>query len=175
MRELIIGGARSGKSTLALQRAHAQVGEVLYVATATVGDPEMRSRIERHRAERPRHWQTVECPLYLADCLRALDRADRCIIVDCLTLWLNNVLFTDNADREQLWQQQRDALLACLPTLQCKLVLVSNEVGMSIVPDNAVARRFRDEQGWLNQAVARVCERVTFVAAGLPLTLKSPA
>jgi adenosylcobinamide kinase / adenosylcobinamide-phosphate guanylyltransferase len=173
MRELILGGARSGKSTLALQRAHASNREVIYLATATAGDAEMQVRIDQHRTERPAHWRTVECPLYLADCLRELDGAGRCIIVDCLTLWLSNVLFNDGADREQLWQQQRDALLTGLPTLQCEVVLVSNEVGLSIVPDNAVARRFRDEQGWLNQSVARVCERVTFVAAGLPLTLKS--
>ena len=172
MRELILGGARSGKSTLALQRAHAHVGAVLYVATATAGDAEMQARIERHRAERPAHWQTVECGQLLADCLLRLDRADRCIVVDCLTLWLSNVLFNEHELCEVAWQQQHDALLECLPKLQCHLVLVSNEVGMSIVPDNAVARRFRDEQGWLNQHVAALCERVTLVAAGLPLTLK---
>jgi adenosylcobinamide kinase/adenosylcobinamide-phosphate guanylyltransferase len=173
MLELILGGARSGKSTLALQRAHAHVGEVIYVATATAGDAEMRSRIERHRAERPAHWQTIECDAQLAQCLLQLDDPQRCIVVDCLTLWLSNVLCSERMDVESLWQQQRAALLECLPKLQSTIVLVSNEVGLSIVPDNALARRFRDEQGWLNQMVAQRCERVTFVAAGLPLILKS--
>lgn len=173
MKELILGGARSGKSTLALQRAHAHAGEVVYVATATAGDSEMRERIERHRAERPVHWQTVECDVQLAQCLLQLDDPRRCIIVDCLTLWLSNVLFNESADAESAWSQQRAALLDCLPKLQSNVILVSNEVGLSIVPDNVLARRFRDEQGWLNQQVATVCERVTFVAAGLPLVLKS--
>lgn len=175
MRELILGGARSGKSTLALQRAHAH-GDVVYVATARVdlaaGDAEMLSRIERHRAERPAHWRTIECDVQLAQCLLQLDDPQRCIIVDCLTLWLSNVLFNERKDAEFIWQQQRAALLECLPKLQSTVVLVSNEVGLSIVPDNAMARRFRDEQGWLNQRVAQCCGRVTFVAAGLPITLK---
>lgn len=180
MRELILGGARSGKSSLALQRAQSAAHdqrEVLYVATAIAGDAEMQVRIARHRAERPAHWQTIECPEHLADCLLHADAAGHCIVVDCLTLWLSNVLFSEQQSllREAMWQQQRDALLDCLPRLQGAVVLVSNEVGLSIVPDNALARRFRDEQGWLNQTVARCCERVTWVAAGLPLTLKSPA
>jgi adenosylcobinamide kinase / adenosylcobinamide-phosphate guanylyltransferase len=175
MRELILGGARSGKSTLALQRAHAHLGEVVYLATATAGDAEMQTRIDRHRAERPAHWQTIECDMRLAQCLFQLDDPQRCIIVDCLTLWLSNVLFNEQPEAESFWQQQRDALLECLPELRSTVVLVSNEVGLSIVPDNALARRFRDEQGWLNQQVAQRCERVIFVAAGLPITLKPSA
>ncbi|MGE0116294.1 MAG: bifunctional adenosylcobinamide kinase/adenosylcobinamide-phosphate guanylyltransferase [Steroidobacteraceae bacterium] len=176
MRELIVGGARSGKSSLALQRALMSDKEVVYVATAHAGDAEMQARIEQHRSERPVQWQTVECQQRLADCLLSLDGSRRCIIVDCLTLWLSNVLFSEIAAQlqEQAWQQQRDALLHCLPRLQGDIVLVSNEVGLGIVPDNALARHFRDEQGWLNQVVARCCERVTLVAAGLPLTLKCP-
>lgn len=175
MRELILGGARSGKSALALQRAQAHDGDVVYVATAGAGDAEMRARIERHRSERPAHWQTIECEQHLAQTLLQLDAGKRCIVVDCLTLWLSNVLFSENEVRlrEQAWQEQRSALLECLPLMQSDVILVSNEVGLSIVPDNALARRFRDEQGWLNQMLARCCERVTFVAAGLSLMLKS--
>ncbi len=181
MRELIVGGARSGKSSLALPRAHAHSGDVVYVATArldlSAGDPEMQARIDRHRSERPAHWQTVECPVQVAACLQELGRvyaAGHCLVVDCLTLWLSNVLFNAQPDAEQRWRQQRDALLECLPKLQTDVVLVSNEVGWGIVPDNALARHFRDEQGWLNQQVAKVCERVTLIAAGLPITLKAP-
>lgn len=176
MKELILGGARSGKSTLALLRAHDSNREVLYLATATAGDAEMQARIERHRAERPAEWQTIECPLRLADALLQWDAAHRCLVVDCLTLWLSNALWpmqANGAPDEAAWQTERTALLECLPRLHAQVILVSNEVGMSIVPDNAVARRFRDEQGWLNQRVAALCERVTLVAAGLPLTLKS--
>jgi adenosylcobinamide kinase / adenosylcobinamide-phosphate guanylyltransferase len=176
MKELILGGARSGKSTLALQRAHDSNREVLFLATATAGDAEMQMRIERHRAERPAEWQTIECPEHLADTLLQWDAVHRCLVVDCLTLWLSNVLWPMRANGEPdevAWQAERMALLACLPKLDAQVILVSNEVGMGIVPDNAVTRRFRDEQGWLNQRVAALCERVTLVAAGLPLTLKS--
>ena len=170
MHELIIGGARSGKSTLALQRAQQHSADVVYVATASASDDEMQQRIARHRAERPAHWSTVECPQALAAALQAHDATGRCIIVDCLTLWLSNALWPD----ESLWPVQRAALLSVLPNLRSRLILVSNEVGMSIVPDTAVARRFRDEQGWLNQRVAACCERVTLVVAGLPMSLKAP-
>lgn len=169
MRELIIGGARSGKSTLALQRAQQYSLDVVYVATAIASDAEMQTRIDRHRAERPAQWITMECPQALAATVQEHDAVGRCIVVDCLTLWLSNVLWPD----ESLWPAQRAALLNVLPQLRCQLILVSNEVGMGIVPDNAVARRFRDEQGWLNQAVASLCERVTLVVAGLPMTLKA--
>lgn len=177
MRELILGGARSGKSSLALARASAGNREVIYVATATAGDAEMHARIERHRTERASHWRTVEAPVQLAACLSNIDRDDVFIIVDCLTLWLANVLCPAVAGEphfdESNWQREREALLLCLSKLHADVVLVSNEVGLGIVPDNAIARRFRDEQGWLNQAVAACCEQVTFVAAGLPLTLKA--
>jgi len=167
LRELILGGARSGKSTLAERRAHAAEGPVTYIATAQAGDAEMRARIEAHRARRPREWQTVEEPTALAQALRAHAAPDRVVVVDCLTLWLANLLEAD-----ERFESERDALLEALPTLVGEIVLVSNEVGLGIVPDSSLARRFRDAQGWLNQAVAERCERVTFVAAGLPLTLK---
>lgn len=177
MNELILGGARSGKSSLAVQRAVVSGREVVYVATASASDAEMHSRIERHRATRPTHWRTVETRSTLAATLDEHDGQQRCIIVDCLTLWLTNVLCPFNGAQAQFdtaaWQRERDALLQRLPSMQAHVVLVSNEVGLSIVPDNPVARRFRDEQGWLNQAVAACCERVTLVVAGLPLAIKS--
>ncbi len=179
VRELILGGARSGKSSLALQRAHDSGRNVVFVATAQVTDAEMQTRISRHRSERPENWQTVEAPTQLATTLLKLDKHNAFIVVDCITLWLSNVLCTGLADTPEFdddaWQSERKLLLECLPTLQAEIVLVSNEVGWGIVPDNLIARRFRDEQGRLNQLLASCCERVTLVAAGLSLTLKSMA
>lgn len=169
MCELILGGARSGKSALALRRAEASGRVVVWVATAEAHDEEMAERIARHRAERPVHWQTVEEPLHLADSLRRLAAADFCVVVDCLTLWLTNLLL---AADDTLLEQETTALLAVLPMLPGHVILVANEVGLGIVPENALARRFRDEAGRLNQAVAARCEHVTWVAAGLPLILK---
>jgi adenosylcobinamide kinase/adenosylcobinamide-phosphate guanylyltransferase len=168
MRELILGGVRSGKSALALERV-SDCDRVVWVATAEALDDEMAARIARHRAERPPHWGTVEEPLHLAAALRRTANADLGVVVDCLTLWLTNLLL---AGDEELFSTERAALLATLPTLPGRIVLVTNEVGLGIVPDNALARRFRDEAGRLNQAVAARCEHVTFVAAGLPLVLK---
>ena len=183
VRELILGGARSGKSTLALQRAHDSGRNVIFVATAQITDAEMQARILRHRSERPNHWQTVEVSAQLASTLSQLDDSQAVIVVDCMTLWLSNVLCIGRSDTPEFdpqfddaaWQCERQLLLECLPTLQAEVVLVSNEVGWGIVPDNIVARRFRDEQGRLNQLLAARCEQVTLVTAGLPLTLKSRA
>jgi adenosylcobinamide kinase/adenosylcobinamide-phosphate guanylyltransferase len=172
MRELILGGARSGKSALALRRAEAfaQSGHaVTWLATAQALDAEMGERIARHRDERPAGWRTVEEPLLLAQALRGCASDGACVVVDCLTLWLTNLLLAEDAG---LLERETSALLAALPTLPGELILVANEVGLGIVPDNALARRFRDEAGRYNQAVAALCERVTFVAAGLPLVLK---
>jgi adenosylcobinamide kinase/adenosylcobinamide-phosphate guanylyltransferase len=166
MRELVIGGARSGKSAYAEQRALASGLAVTYLATAEVRDDEMAARIAHHRHRRPAGWRTVEEPLRLAAALRREAAPGVCLLVDCLTLWLTNVLLTGCED-------EIDALLAALPALPGHVILVSNEVGWGIVPENALARRFRDEQGRLNQRVAALAERVTLVAAGLPLALKS--
>lgn len=170
MRELILGGARSGKSALAETRARESGLEVTYVATAEAHDDEMADRIRRHRDRRPDHWRTVEAPVTLAATLEREAGDDRLLLVDCLTLWLGNLI--DDADA---LARERADLLDRLPRLPGTIVLVGNEVGLGIVPDNALARRFRDEAGWLNQMAAGLCERVTFVAAGLPLTLKAPA
>ena len=167
MAELILGGARSGKSALAERHARDSGLAVTYVATATAGDDEMAERIRHHRARRPAHWVTVEAPAELARILEHEAGAGRLLLVDCLTLWLGNLL-----DDAEALAAERDALLTALPKLPGRTLLVSNEVGLGIVPDNALARRFRDEAGRLNQAVAAACDRVTFVAAGLPLTLK---
>ena len=169
MHELILGGARSGKSALALRRATDSGLRVAWIATAQALDAEMAGRITRHRRERPAHWQTIEEPLHLSAALRRLASADSCLVLDCLTLWLTNLLLAENA---ALLEHETAALLEVLPTLPGRVILVANEVGLGIVPENALARRFRDEAGRLNQAVAAACEQVTFVAAGLPLVLK---
>lgn len=165
MIELILGGARSGKSAHAQRRAAESGLPVVYLATAQAGDAEMAARILRHRAERPRDWRTVEEPLLLAAALTREAHDDRCLVVDCLTLWLSNVLL---AQREE----EIGRLLATLPQLPGRILLVSNEVGYGIVPENALARRFRDEQGRLNQAIAALANRVTLVVAGIPVTVK---
>lgn len=167
MIELILGGARSGKSGYAAQRATASGLPVTFIATAQACDDEMASRIARHRAERPRDWRTVETPLELTAALRAEAAHDRCLLVDCLTLWLSNMLLAGRED-------EIEALITTLPDLPGRLILVSNEVGFGIVPENALARRFRDEQGRLNQKIAALAERVTLVVAGLALELKCP-
>ncbi|GAB3348925.1 bifunctional adenosylcobinamide kinase/adenosylcobinamide-phosphate guanylyltransferase [Lysobacter tyrosinilyticus] len=169
MHSLILGGARSGKSALAERLARDSVRDVVYVATAQARDGEMAARIAHHRAQRPAHWQCVEEPLALADVLRAQARADRCVLVDCLTLWLSNLLGDPDPDR---FARERDALLQALPDLPGDIVFVSNEVGLGVVPLGELSRRFVDEAGRLHQALGAHCGRVVFVAAGLPLVLK---
>ncbi len=167
MRELILGGARSGKSALAEQRAAASGLAITYIATAHALDEEMAARIEHHQQQRPDHWQLVEEPLELAAVLKQHAAPDRCLLVDCLTLWLNNLLADDST-----FERYRREFLELLPQLPGEIILVSNEVGLGIVPLGELSRRFCDESGRLHQAVAARCERVTFVTAGLPMTLK---
>ena len=167
--ELIIGGARSGKSALAERRAIDSGLAVTYLATATAGDQEMAARIAHHRQRRPPHWQTAEEPVELAAALHAHAGADRLLLVDCLTLWLSNLMLGPGLEPE------RSQLLDSLDRLPGRIILVSNEVGWGIVPINELARRFADEQGRLNQEVAARSARVTLVAAGLPLELKGDA
>jgi adenosylcobinamide kinase/adenosylcobinamide-phosphate guanylyltransferase len=164
--ELVIGGARSGKSSLAERRAAESGLEVAYIATATVGDGEMAQRIAHHRERRPTHWRTVEEPLHLADALQREASAGRLLLVDCLTLWLSNLLLGPGLEPE------RGRFLDTLGALPGRVILVSNEVGWGIVPANELARRFADEQGRLNQAVAAACRGVTLVVAGQALELK---
>lgn len=168
MRSLILGGARSGKSALA-ERLAAQHADVLYIATAAPGDNEMSERILHHRARRPGHWALAETPLQLATTLRREARPGRCLLVDCLTLWLSNLLC---AGDEAQWQRERNDLIDTLPQLAGEIILVSNEVGQGIVPLGQLSRRFVDEAGRLHQDIAARCERVVFTVAGLPQVLK---
>ena len=168
MLTLILGGARSGKSRHAQTLAEASGLAVTVVATARAGDAEMAQRIARHRAERPAHWHTVEEPLALADTLARHAEASRIQVVDCLTLWLLNLLEAG----EDVFPRERAALLAGLPGLAGDVVLVANEVGLGVVPLGELSRRFVDEAGRLNQALAGIADAVVLVAAGLPLYLK---
>jgi adenosylcobinamide kinase/adenosylcobinamide-phosphate guanylyltransferase len=149
--------------------AHESGKAVVYIATAQAHDAEMAARIAHHRDRRPVHWQSVEEPLALADTLRAYARPDRCVLVDCLTLWLSNLLGDPDHKR---FGHECDALLEVLPALPGELLFVSNEVGLGVVPMGELTRRFVDEAGRLHQAMAARCDRVLFVAAGLPLPLK---
>lgn len=169
MRTLIFGGARSGKSALAERLANDSKRQVVYVATAQAGDEEMAARIAHHRTRRPASWLSVEEPLHLADALREHAREDRCILVDCLTLWLSNLLGDSDPKR---FEHERAMLLDTLPSLPGEVLMVSNEVGLGIVPMGELTRRFVDEAGRLHQSLAVISERVLFVAAGLPLVLK---
>ncbi|KRW70127.1 adenosylcobinamide kinase [Pseudomonas sp. TTU2014-105ASC] len=169
MLELILGGARSGKSRFA-ERLAAESGlSVAYIATSQALDGEMTERIAHHRERRPAHWTLVEEPLQLARVLREQAAANRCLLVDCLTLWLTNLLMLDDAVR---LAEERDALLECLDGLPGRILLVSNEAGLGVVPLGELTRRYVDEAGWLHQAVAQRAQRVTFMVAGLPMTLK---
>ncbi len=164
----VLGGARSGKSAFA-ERLVADTGlRPVYVATGQAFDAEMEARIAEHRARRPAPWETVEAPLDLPAALLREASGGRALLVDCLTLWLSNLLLAE-ADIAAEAARLREALRR---PLAGPVVLVSSEVGLSIVPENALARRFRDEAGRLHQQVAALSDRVTFVAAGLPLQLK---
>ncbi|MCB2189572.1 MAG: bifunctional adenosylcobinamide kinase/adenosylcobinamide-phosphate guanylyltransferase [Deltaproteobacteria bacterium] len=171
---LILGGAKSGKTGLALSLAEAASGELVYLATAQAYDQEMVERISRHQAERGPAWCTVEEPLALVETLRRLDQPGLVVLVDCLTLWMSNLMTQADLDEEGVGARARE-LAEALPGLVAKVILVGNEVGLGIVPDNALARRFRDQAGALNQALARVAGRVVLVVAGLPQYLKGTA
>lgn len=180
-RTLVLGGARSGKSGLAERLARASGKDVVYVATSYAGDAEMAARIEHHRARRPAGWTTVEEATALAATLQTLCAPGRIVLVDCLTLWLTNLMFSTQRefpevgpiDLPPLFVDERAALLDWLDSDAAgDVVFVSNETGMGIVPYGAVSRAFVDEAGRLNQDVAARCDRVLFVAAGLPLVLK---
>lgn len=175
MSTLVLGGARSGKSAFAQAQAQMLAQPVTLIVTARTqdSDAEMASRIAQHQATRPRNWQVVEAPFLLADALTTHARLAQTVIVDCLTLWLTNHLAAiEGDDLPENYLQERDALIACLPGLAGDVFLISNEVGLGIVPLGAATRSFRDEAGRLNQAVAAACQHAVFVAAGLPLTLK---
>lgn len=164
---LVLGGARSGKSRFAQSRAEALPGGLVYLATAQAFDDEMRERIALHRVDRGPRWSTVETPLELAEAITACSTPDTVVLVDCLTLWASNLML---AERDTA--AATAALVRAVLGARGPVILVANEVGLGIVPDNALARRFRDVAGEINQAIARSVDSVIFVAAGLPLVLK---
>jgi adenosylcobinamide kinase/adenosylcobinamide-phosphate guanylyltransferase len=164
----VLGGARSGKSTFATRIVSESGLERVFVATATRSDDEMSERIDRHRADRGDGWRTIEEPLALVEVLARESRAGRVILVDCLTLWLSNLMFSDGHDIERETAALADAVRRS-PT---PLVLVSNEVGLGIVPMTPLGRQFRDAQGRLNQMIAAAAPNAVQIVAGLPLWLK---
>jgi adenosyl cobinamide kinase/adenosyl cobinamide phosphate guanylyltransferase len=192
---LVLGGARSGKSNYAMQLAGRFPEPRLYVATAEAADAEMAQRIEQHRRERGPQWDTREAPLELPAAIQAAQGKYRVMVVDCLTMWLSNLLTRGEAQPEmeaagdswmvRTWRQPPweetlkelekgcDHLVEVLGASTTPLVLVSNEVGCGIVPDNPLAREFRDRTGWLHQRLAKQADLVVLVVAGLPLVLKS--
>jgi adenosylcobinamide kinase / adenosylcobinamide-phosphate guanylyltransferase len=176
---LVLGGARSGKSRYAEGLVDRHPGRRVYLATAEVLDDEMAARVHAHRARRDEDWKTVEEPLALAATLKAETEQGAAVLVDCLTLWLGNLLGAtqeggatrEGGDAREI-EAAIDGLIAAIGQFGGPVVFVSNEVGLGIVPDNALARRFRDLAGILHQRLAEKADRVVFVAAGLPLTLK---
>ena len=173
MRQLILGGARSGKSALAERLAQATHKRLIYIATSDArrNDAEMAKRIARHQNHRGNGWQTIEEPTALATALLHHCRADTCVLIDCTTLWLTNCLFSET----NCWQMEKLALLEALPKLAGEVIFVGNEVGQGIVPLGEINRNFVDESGWLHQDLARICDRVIFSTAGLPQVLKGDA
>jgi adenosylcobinamide kinase/adenosylcobinamide-phosphate guanylyltransferase len=172
MKQLILGGARSGKSQLAETLTATYGTKIAYIATTDTqyNDAEMDKRIALHRQQRPSDWCTIEEPIELAKAIQDHKHHDA-IMVDCLTLWLSNCLMKD----ETFWQAQKHELLVTLSQTDTPIIFVSNEVGMGVVPMGKISRQFVDESGYLHQDLAKLCERVVFMAAGLPLVMKGPA
>jgi adenosylcobinamide kinase/adenosylcobinamide-phosphate guanylyltransferase len=168
MKILVLGGARSGKSRHAESVAIDSGKSRLYIATAQALDEEMQQRIVHHQNNRDSLWNTFEIPISLGEALLQKSSPDNVIVVDCLTLWITNLLLAGG----DIFTREKDNFLAILPTLPGDVILVSNETGLGIVPGDPLSRRFADEAGRLNQSVAALCEKVTLIVAGLPLTLK---
>ncbi|MGH1487081.1 MAG: bifunctional adenosylcobinamide kinase/adenosylcobinamide-phosphate guanylyltransferase [Cellvibrionaceae bacterium] len=177
MKHLILGGARSGKSRFAEEQAlsletRSKRKQLVYVATATAGDNEMSERIQHHQQRREeqshkQQWQVIEEPLNLADVILRFQEADHCVLIDCLTLWITNGLLSKQ------WPARRQAFIEALQKSSATVLLVSNEVGSGVVPLGELSRDFVDESGRLHQELASLCDQVTLVVAGLPLSLKS--
>ncbi|ENZ77034.1 MULTISPECIES: bifunctional adenosylcobinamide kinase/adenosylcobinamide-phosphate guanylyltransferase [Ralstonia] len=180
---LVLGGARSGKSHHAEQLALQCVGPVTYVATAGEDDEEMQLRVALHRARRPANWALVEEPVHLAEALYTHAQHGGCVLVDCMTLWLNNLLFSEHHEYPETglvtppeaWTAEIDALLTALPLLPGEVILVSNEIGLGVVPMGAVTRFYVDELGRLNQRLAALADNVHLLVAGIPMVVKGPA
>jgi adenosylcobinamide kinase/adenosylcobinamide-phosphate guanylyltransferase len=169
LRDLVLGGARSGKTSVALARAEASGLKPVMVATAEAFDDEMERRIAAHRAERGAHWGLVEETTDLSGVLDRESAPDRILVVDCLTLWLSNLMAGERSVEAEI-----DGLVGALGRVRGPVILVSNEVGLGIVPENALARRFRDLQGLANRKTAAAADRVTLVVAGLEMVAKAP-
>jgi adenosylcobinamide kinase/adenosylcobinamide-phosphate guanylyltransferase len=168
----VLGGCRSGKSTYALQTAERINGDKkIFVATCLPQDDEMAQRVSRHQKERGQHWTTVEEPLRLPQVISEHGPKADVMLIDCLTLWVSNLLLK-TADVKK-WKQNLSRLIDALENASCPLVVVSNEVGAGIVPENQLARQFRDITGWVNQAVAGCASRVVWMVAGIPVVVKS--
>lgn len=168
MKHLITGGARSGKSRYAERCATASGKKLIYLATAQAKDEEMEARIALHKDQRGAQWTLVEEPLQLSAQLEKYSTGEYCILIDCLTLWLNNCL------EEDCWAEEKSNLIAALCSSESDILLVGNEVGSGVVPMGELTRGFVDENGWLHQDIASDCSHVTTVIAGLPLVLKEP-
>ena len=169
---LVLGGARSGKSSYAEQLAKTSDHEIIYIATAKIMDNEIAQRVTRHKKDRPDHWITVEEPLALADKIQEWADPERLILVDCLTMWLMNLLSDDSNQQEIQLHAEQQNLLEVISNLNGQLIIVSNEVGMGIIPLGELTRKYVDEAGRLHQALAKIVDNVTLITAGLPLKLK---
>ncbi len=167
---LVIGGARSGKSSFAQALASARDGRKVFIATAQAGDEEMKQRIEKHRRERPAGWHTIEEPRRLPQALDGCEGACEVVLIDCIGIWISNLLLADASESEIL--QEVEAVLARCRASRACVIMVSNETGMGIVPDNRLSRLFRDVLGRTNQELARAADEVFFLVAGIPLQVK---
>ncbi len=163
----ITGGVRSGKSSFALKEASKIPGKKVYIATAEALDEEMRERIEDHKRKRGKDWDTHEEPISIADVIKNIEDRYNIIVIDCLTLWLSNLFLNNKNVKKEI-----ESFYCSLSTARCPLFIVSNEVGMGIVPENEMARNFRDMAGILNQKVAEISDEVYVVVAGIPLKIK---
>jgi len=170
MKQLILGGSRSGKSRLAESYAIETAVKRVYIATAQALDTEMKARISLHQAQRDDLWELVESPIHLAAAIKRHSAENTCVLVDCLTLWLSNCLLDDD---KALWASEREALMQVVGEVAGPLIFVGNEVGNGIVPMGELNRLFVDENGRLHQDLAVLCDKVVYVVAGLPHVLKS--
>jgi len=173
MIELALGGARSGKSRYAEQQAIDSIQQVVYIATAGASDAEMLDRINHHRQQRPQHWKTVEETIHLAEVIRNHHTENNYLLVDCLTLWLSNILFDKKGNLQQaVFEKEKNELLNTLSTFSGQIILVSNEVGSGLIAMDKMTRLFVDEAGRLHQQLAALSDKVVLVTAGLPQVLK---
>ena len=168
MKELLLGGARSGKSRLAEAHAKALIKPVIFIATATAEDEEMNARIQHHQAQRPQDWKLIEEPVYLSRVIEQYGSKDVCLLIDCLTLWISNLLHS----AEDVLEEEKNRFIQSLRDSSADIILVSNEVGCGIIPLGELSRDFVDESGRLHQQLAEVCDRVSLVVAGLEQKLK---